>query len=78
MSDKGALVSADALEYIEEMLTQLRSLSEEQNQHFLSYLIEMAMVEAGTLHKISAGEILTNEGSASPEELARAYMDGTL
>jgi hypothetical protein len=41
--------TSDKIGYIREMLVQLRRIAEEEHADMLSYLLEMACVEAGDL-----------------------------
>ena len=61
--------------YIEHMLEELRVLSNKINAPFLSYLLEMAIMEA---HELAEGRVIPADGemhtSVTPEELARKYL----
>ncbi len=82
-SKSGDTVCATA-HYIESMLMELRTMSQSNNCDMLTYLLEMAMIEASDIAsgKTSVGrrEILVTEEVSKPnaEELAALFMSGDL
>jgi len=82
-SKSGDTIGATA-HYIETMLMELRTMSQGINTDMLTYLLEMAMVEASDVAsgKISAGrtetKVITKAGKPDAEELAALFMGGSL
>lgn len=70
--------------YIEDLLTELRTMGQNINADFLVYLIEMAIHEANTIKKgsMTPGRARTPinqmQKSLSAEQLASLYMTGKI
>ncbi len=70
--------------YIETMLMEMRTMSMSNNCDMLTYLLEMAMIEASDIAagKISAGRqetrVLEKSTKPNAEDLAALFMSGAL
>ena len=66
--------------YIEQMLNDLRAMSSRVDAHFLTYLIEMAMIEANRLSTESQSKVVgtSHDKHQRAEQLAQQYLAGEL
>ena len=66
--------------YIEQMLNDLRAMSSRVDAHFLTYLIEMAMIEANRLSTETkpVSDARAFDRDMRAEQLAQQYLAGEL
>ena len=66
--------------YIEQMLNDLRAMSSRVDAHFLTYLIEMAMIEANRLSTETkpVSDAGAFDRDMRAEQLAQQYLAGEL
>jgi len=80
MATSSATTPASSAAYIEHMVGELRLMSIKMDATFLSYLLEMAMIEASD---IASGKVVIlpesdDVNDMDPEELARRYFSNEL
>ena len=78
MARAKATTTASTAAYIESMLVELRSMSERIDEQFLSYLIEMAMMEANHIANRPLHSANGEGFHRSTNEIQKLYMNDEL
>ena len=78
MARANATSNTSTASYIESMLGELRSMSERIDEQFLSYLIEMAMMEANHIANRPLHSANGEGFHRSTNEIQKLYMNDEL